>query len=388
MLIGRYGTSKMEKREYQVCTRCVMDTSDSVISFDENGVCDHCRNFEESIKPNWHPDHIGKAKLDNIVEQIKKDGRGKEFDCIIGISGGIDSSYLLYYAKEVLGLRPLAFSVDTGWNLNVAVENIEKVVSGLGLELNTEIINWNEMKDLQLAFFKSQVPYQDLPQDHVIFAALYNFAVKHKIKHVLTGGNYSTECIREPLEWVYQNDLRMIKDIHKKFGKKPLKTLPMTSMFKYKIYYRFAKGMKVHRPLDLIPYSKEDAINTLREKFGYEPYANKHFESIFTRFYEGYWLVEKFGYDKRRAHFSSLISTGQLAREEAVKILQNPPYDQVQAMRDLEYICKKLGISKDEFLSMMKEENKTYKNYKNSSKFIALGVKIAKKLGIEKRQYR
>jgi len=378
----------MEKRQYQVCTRCVMDTSDSVIKFDENGVCDHCKNFEESIKPNWHVDHLGKEKLDKIVDQVKKDGKGKDFDCIIGISGGIDSSYLLYYAKEVLGLRPLAFSVDTGWNLNVAVENIEKVVKGLGLELYTEIVNWNEMKDLQLAFFKSQVPYQDLPQDHVIFAALYNYAVKYKIKHVLTGGNFSTECIREPLEWVYQNDLRMIKDIHKKFGKKPLKTLPLTSMFKYKIYYRFVKGMKVHRPLDLIPYNKTEAINTLKEKFNYEPYANKHFESIFTRFYEGYWLVEKFGYDKRRAHFSSLISTGQLNRDVALRMLDNPPYDKTQAMRDLEYVCKKLGISKDEFLSIMKEDNKTYKGYKNSSKFIALGVKIAQFLGIEKRQYR
>ncbi len=378
----------MEKREYQVCTRCVMDTSDSVIKFDEDGVCDHCRNFEESIKPNWHTDSLGKAKLDKIVEQVKKDGKGKSFDCIIGISGGIDSSYLLYYAKEVLGLRPLAFSVDTGWNLNVAVENIEKVVKGLNLELNTEIVNWNEMKDLQLAFFKSQVPYQDLPQDHVIFASLYNFAVKHKIKHVLTGGNYSTECIREPLEWVYQNDLRMIRDIHKKYGKKTLRTLPMTGMFKYKIYYRFFKGMKVHRPLDLIPYTKQDAIDTLKNRFNYEPYANKHFESIFTRFYEGYWLVKKFGYDKRRAHFSSLISTDQLTRDEAISMLNNPPYDETQAMRDLEYVCKKLGVTKDEFLSMMKEPNKTYKTYKNNSKFIALGVKIAQLIGIEKRQYR
>lgn len=365
-----------------------MDTSDSVIKFDENGVCDHCKNFEESIKPNWTTGSVGKEKLDKIVDQIKKDGKGKEFDCIIGISGGIDSSYLLYYAKEVLDLRPLAFSVDTGWNLNVAVENIEKIVKGLNLELNTEIINWNEMKDLQLAFFKSQVPYQDLPQDHVIFAALYNYAVKNRIKHVLTGGNYSTECIREPLEWVYQNDLRMIKDIHRKFGRKTIKTLPLTSMFKYKIYYRFFKGMKVHRPLDLIPYAKQDAIDTLIRKFNYEPYSNKHFESVFTRFYEGYWLVEKFGFDKRRAHFSSLISTGQMNREDALESLKKNPYDSNQAMKDLEYVCKKLAITKEDFLNLMKEENKTYRDYKNSSRFIALGVKIAQKLGIEKRQYR
>lgn len=378
----------MEQRKYQVCTKCVMDTSDSAIKFDKNGVCDHCRNFEENIKPNWKTGDAGREKLEKIVAKIKKDGKGKDFDCIIGISGGIDSSYLLYYAKEVLGLRPLAFSVDTGWNLNVAVENIEKVVTGLGLELNTEIINWNEMKDLQLAFFKAQVPYQDLPQDHVIFAALYNYAVKFKIRHVLTGGNYSTESIREPIEWVYQNDLRMIKDIHKKFGKKPLKTLPMTSMFKYKIYYRFFKGMKVHRILDLVPYTKHDAIKTLKERFNYEPYANKHFESIFTRFYEGYWLLKKFGYDKRKAHFSSLISSGQLTRDEALKTLKKPPYDDIQAIRDLDYICKKINISKEDFLSLMKELNKSYKDYKNNSKLIAFGVLVAKFIGIEKRQYR
>ena len=174
----------MRNEKYQVCTRCVMDTSDSVIQFDENGVCDHCKNFEENIKPNWDTGNTGKEKLNRMVEQIKKDGKGKDFDCIIGISGGIDSSYLLYYAKEILGLRPLAFSVDTGWNLNVAVGNIEKVVKGLNLDLYTEIVNRNEMKDLQLAFFKSQVAYQDLPQDHVIFASLYNYAVKNKIKHV------------------------------------------------------------------------------------------------------------------------------------------------------------------------------------------------------------
>lgn len=384
-----YGEKKMNnERKYQVCTNCVMDTSDSVIKFDENGVCDHCRNFYSNIKPNWHAGESGRARLDAMVTQIKKDGKGKKYDCIIGISGGIDSSYLLYYAKEVLGLRPFVFSVDTGWNLEVANNNITKVVNGLGLEMKTETINWDEMKDLQLAFFKSQVAYQDLPQDHVIFSALYNIAVKNKIKHVLTGGNFSTECIREPLEWVYQNDIKMIKDIHKKYGSIKLKTLPMTSMFKYKIYYRYFKGMKVHKPLDLIDYTKADALDTLTKKFDYKPYANKHFESIFTRFYEGYWLVNKFGYDKRRAHFSSLILTGQLDRGEALKILSNPPYSEKQALIDLKVICNKLDLSEERFIKLMNERNKTFKDYKNSSHFISFGVKIARILGKERRQYR
>ncbi len=270
----------------------------------------------------------------------------------------------------------------------MAVENVEKIAKGLGCELFTEIVNWKEMKDLQLAYFKSQVPYQDIVQDHVIFAALYNFAMKRGIKYVLTGANYSTECVREPIEWVYQNDIKQIRDIHRQFGSIPLKTLPLCGMFKYRLYYAYFKGMKVIKPLNMISYIKEDAISTLHSKFGWERYANKHFESVFTRFYEGYWLVEKFGYDKRRAHFSSLILTGQLKRDEALKILERPPYSREQAMEDLDYISKKLGLTRDEFLALMKGENKTYKDYKNVAGLINLAVRMAQFLGVEKRNFR
>lgn len=378
----------MKAENYQVCNNCVMDTTDSKIIFDEKGMCDHCHNYYENILPNWHVDEVGKKQLEAIVSKIKKDGQGKKYDCIIGLSGGVDSSYLAYYAVKKLGLRPLLFACDTGWNLNVAVQNVEKITKGLSIPLYTEIVNWNEMSDLQLSFFKAQVPYQDIPQDHVIFAALYNYAAKNGIKYVLTGGNNSTECVREPNEWVYQNDIRMIKDIHKKFGTIELKTLPMCGMFKAHLYYRYIKGMKVVKILDLIPYTKEDAISTLKNEFGWEPYANKHFESVFTRFYEGYWLIKKFGYDKRRCHFSSLILTKQLRREEALKKLGQPPYDEQQAMEDLEYVAKKLGLSKEEFIELMQQENKTYKDYKNTSGLIAVAVKIAQMLGKEKRQYR
>lgn len=378
----------MSSKEYQVCSNCVMDTTDSLIQFDDRGYCDHCNNYYDNIIPNWHPDEIGAEKLHEIVEQIKKEGEGKKFDCIIGISGGVDSSYLLYYAKEKLGLRPLAFAVDTGWNTKIAEENIRNIVNGLGLDLYTETVNWDEMKDLQLAYFKSQVPYQDTPQDHVIFAALYNYAVRNGIKYVLTGGNYSTECVREPNEWVYMNDLLQIKDIHKRFGTIPLKTLPLCSMFKYRIYYRYFKGMKVVKPLDLIPYKKKDVINELKERFGWQPYANKHFESIFTRFYEGYWLIKKFGYDKRRAHFSSLILTGQMTRVEALEILKQPPYDESEALKDLEYIANKLDMTKEEFIELMNGENKTYRDYKNSAGLIKIAAKVAMAIGVEKRNFR
>ena len=379
----------MEKREYQVCSNCVMDTSDSAIKFDEKGQCDHCGNYYNNILPNWHPDERGAKELAGIVEKIKKDGQGKQYDCIMGLSGGVDSSYLLYYAVEVLKLRPLVYAVDTGWNLNVAIENIEKIVKGLGLDLYTEIINWQEMKDLQLSYFKANVPYQDTPQDHIIFAALYNHAVKNNVKYVLTGGNYSTECVREPNEWVhYANDLKQLKDIHKKFGTRPLKTIPLCSMMKGRFYYRYFKGMKVIKPLDLIPYKKEDALQLLEQKFGYERYANKHFESVFTRFYEGYWLVKKFGYDKRRAHFSSLILTGQLSRDEALEKLKSPPYDEKIALEDLEYVAKKLGLTKEEFLKMMNEPNKSQKDYKSSKSLFELAIKAAQFFGLEKRQFR
>lgn len=376
------------KRNYQVCTNCVMDTSDSLIDFDEKGVCDHCRNYYTNILPNWHTDDRGTRKLNSIVQEIKRNTRGQKYDCIIGISGGVDSSFLLHYAKKILGLNPLALSVDTGWNLDIAVKNVEKVVNGLGVDLYSEVVNWNEMKDLQLAYFKSQVPYQDTPQDHVIFAALYNFAVKNKIKYVLTGGNYSTECVREPNEWVYLNDLRQLKDIHSRFGKSSIETLPLCGMFKYRLYYRFIKGMKIIRPLDLIPYKKADAISILSNEYKWEPYANKHFESIFTRFYEGYWLVKKFGYDKRRAHFSSLILTDQLTRGEALEKLAEPPYEEQTALQDMEYIANKLEITVNDFLELMQGENKTYKDYKSLAGISKLAIKTAILLGLEKRQFR
>jgi len=365
-----------------------MDTTDSLIQFDHKGYCDHCNNYYNNILPNWHPNERGARQLQRVVDQIKRDGEGKSYDCIIGISGGVDSSYLLYYAKEILGLRPLAFAVDTGWNLNVAVENIEKIVKGLEIDLYTEVVNWKEMRDLQLAYFKSQVPYQDTPQDHVIFAALYNYASRSGIKYVLTGGNYSTECVREPIEWVYLNDLRQLKDIHKRFGTVALKSLPLCGMFKYRLYYRYFKGMKVVKPLDLIPYKKEDVIETLEERFGWQRYANKHFESIFTRFYEGYWLIKKFGYDKRRAHFSSLILTGQMTREEALNKLKEPPYDEELALEDLGYVAKKIGLTVDEFIQLMNGENKTYKDYKSNAWISQLAIKTAILLRMEKRQFR
>ncbi|MBC8532363.1 N-acetyl sugar amidotransferase [Gehongia tenuis] len=377
----------METRKYQVCTNCVMDTSDSKIVFDEKGVCDHCHNFYENIKPNWNPQ--GNAEeLNRLIENIKRDGQGKKYDCLIGLSGGVDSSYVAYSAVKKWGLRPLIFAVDTCWNLDVANKNIQKIIDKLGVDVHYVKIDHDEMMDLQLAFFKSQVPYQDTPQDHMIFASLYNFAAENGFKYILTGGNYSTECVREPNEWVHENDIRLIKDIHKRFGTRQLKHMKFCGMFKYRLYYRYFKGIRVCKVLDLVPYFKKEAIEELQNEFGWEPYANKHFESIFTRFYEGYWLPKKFGYDKRRAHFSSLILTGQLSRDEALEILKSPPYSEDTAMEDMAFICNEMGISVDEFKELMAGENKTYKDYKNGYSLIHTAREIAKVFGVERRNIR
>ena len=378
----------IDRREFKRCTCCVMDTTDSKISFDEKGVCDYCRDFYKNILPRWQAMQQDKDLLQRTAEQIRRDTAGQKYNCIIGLSGGVDSSYLCYVAKELMGLNPLCYVCDTGWNLKVADENIRRITDALGLDVFTETVNWEEMRDLQLAFLKSQVPYQDLPQDHVIFAGLYNYAVKHGIKYVLTGANSATECIRPPMEWVYQNDLRMIKDIHRRFGSVPLKTLPRCSMLKYRLYYPLFRGMKRVAPLDMIEYNKEKVKAFLQERFGWEPYTNKHFEDVFTRFYEGYYLPHKFGYDKRKCYLSNEILVGTKTREEALEELAVPAYEPEAAMADLDYIAAKLGISSEELTRLIEGENKSFRDYKNSYGFIMFCTAILRGLGIEKKKFR
>lgn len=377
-------------RTYQICSKTIMDTSDPNIVFNENGESDYYTNFIKNILPNWNTDETGIAELMQTAEKIKKGSKNREFDCIIGLSGGLDSSYVAYVAKEVMGLKPLLFHVDAGWNTDRAVGNVEKLCNGLGLDLYTEVINWEEMKDLQVAVLKSQIADQDLPQDYAFFSALYKFAKKNKIKYVLTGGNFSTECCREPEEWgAFPGiDSLLVRDIHNKFGTRELKTFPIVDIFTYKIYYRYVLRMQVFRPLNFVPYIKKDAELLLSERFGWEPFQHKHHESRFTRFYEDFWLPRKFGYDKRRAHFSSLILTGQMTREEALKRIAKPELSEEFLQKEFEYVADKLDLTKEELLEIFNGPNKTFHDYRNKVKLIGLGAKVMTMLGLEKRLFR
>lgn len=371
--------------EYKICKNCVMDTTDPNIIFDNLGICDHCNTFKTKIEPFWQTNEKGKLQLIEIVSSIKKESKGKDFDCLMGMSGGIDSSFLLYKMVTEFGLRPLVFHVDAGWNSQIAVNNIERLVDGLGLDLYTEVINWEEMKDLQLSFIKSGVPHIDVPQDHAFFATMYKFASKYKIKTILTGGNYSTECVRNPLEWMYyQSDSIQLRDIHKIFGNGQLKEYPITNILWHKIWLPYIKGIKLIRPLDYIPYNKDEAMQILVDKFGYQKYPQKHFESRFTRFYEGYWLPQRFGYDTRKVQYSSLILTNQMKREEALESLKTLPYSQDQVNEDFEYVSNKLGITKEELWGYFNSPKKTFRDYKSQQGIYNIGAKILKLIGLEK----
>jgi hypothetical protein len=280
--------------------------------------------------------------------------------------------------------------VDAGWNSNRAVSNIEKLLNGLNLDLYTEVINWEEMRDLQLSYIKAQVPNLDGPQDIAFFSALYKFARKNKLKYVFTGSNYSTECCREPYEWgAYLGiDKKFTKGLHKRFGRIPLKTYPILDVFEYKLFYQYFLGMKVIKPLNSFPYIKEDAEKLLHEKFGWESFQHKHHESRFTRFYEDFWLPRKFGFEKRRAHFSSLILTGQMTREEALERISRPELDETTLQHEFEYLANKLDLTKEQLTALFNGENKTYLDYPNNWRMISLANQAMQKLGLERRLLR
>lgn len=359
---------------YKVCSRCVMDETDANIKFDEHGVCNHCHKFDEVQSLQLFGGVDGKTRLQNIVDKIKKEGAGKEYDCIIGLSGGVDSSYLAVKIKG-FRLRPLVVHVDAGWNSELAVSNIEKIIKYCGYDLHTHVMNWEEMRDLQLSYMKAAVANQDVPQDHAFFSSMYHFAVKNDIKYILSGGNLATEAVFPDSWHGSAMDAINLKDIHKTYGSKPLRDYKTISFFEYYFWYPFAKGMRTVRPLNFMEYDKREAEKYLQETVGYRSYARKHGESIFTKLFQNYYLPTKFGYDKRKLHYSSMILSGQMSREEAIVKLAEPLYAADELENDIDYFCKKMRVNRQQFDELMQAPIHDYSDFKSWDKLQGIAKK-------------
>ncbi len=347
--------------EYRRCTRCVMDTSDTGISFDEAGVCSHCRNYEVIARKTLLPPDVAQQKLAELIDRIKEDGKGKDYDCIIGLSGGVDSSYLAYQAKK-FGLRPLAVHFDNGWNSEVSVKNIENIVNRLGFDLQTYVIDWEEFKDLQRSFFMASVVDIELLTDNAIFTSLYKIARQYGIKYSLEGHNVVTESVMGK-DWNYWKfDLKNIRAIQKRYGKLKIRSFPTMGPWK-RLFFQVTNIIQAVYILNYLQYDKQQAMETLERELGWKYYGGKHYESVFTKFYQAYVLPTKFGIDKRKAHLSNLICSGQMSREEALTELGNEIYPPEELAQDKEYVVKKLGFTMEEFDRIMQEPPKSHLDY-------------------------
>jgi N-acetyl sugar amidotransferase len=370
----------MKEGSYQMCLNCVMDTTDPLIIFDEQGICNHCKSYVEKLKEVPPSEEEKEKKLYEIVSKIKEAGKGKKYDCISGVSGGVDSTYLTYKLKE-FGLRVLVVHLDNGWNSELAVNNIENIVTKLGFDLYTKVLNWEEFRQLQIAYLKSSVLDLEALSDHAIFATLMKAAAKNGIKYIINGSNLATEGIL-PLSWRYDEKLTddvNIKAINKKFGNGRLKDFPLLSIQRF-AYLTKIRGIKVLDLLNLMPYNKEEAKRIIVEKLSWRDYGGKHYESIITRFYQGYILPKKFGIDKRKAHLSTLIASGQLGRDEALEELKKPIIEKELLRQDMEYVPKKLGITNAEFDEIINLPPKMHNEYPTNKKIRDFLFYINKKL--------
>lgn len=351
---------------YQICNRCVMDTSDPEIIFDNNGFCNHCTDFINQTSKMIYQGPETDLRLEEIVRQIKKKGKNKKYDCLIGVSGGVDSSYVAYMTHK-LGLRTLAVHLDNGWNSEEAVLNIKNLCNKLKIDYSSFVLDWEDFRDLQLSVLKSSIVEVEIPTDIAILGALHKTASKYNIRYIISGGNFATEGIL-PKKWFYNpKDLKLLKAIHKKFGKKRIKNFPYFD-YKKEIYYKFFKGIKMFYLLNYIPYEKENVMNVLKEELDWKYYGGKHYESKFTGFVQSYYQYEKFNLDYRRATFATQICAGTMKREEALKELKKKPYRLEKINLEIDYISKKLGIEKNEFLEIFNAPKKSYKDYPNNEK--------------------
>lgn len=349
----------MTERPYQMCTRCVMDTTDPDIQFDSQGVCKHCHQYDAMVKQRILSGEEGHRYVEGLVAKIKSEGAKKQYDCIIGVSGGVDSSYLAYKVKD-LGLRPLAVHLDNGWDSELAVGNIHKVLNTLGIDLYTHVIDWEEFKDLQLSFLKASTPDSEIPSDHAIVSLMCRMATKIGIRYVIAGYNARTESHLPP-EWSQGHwDWKYIRSVHKQFGSVPLKTFPHMDLLTYARFILLQRWINI---LNYLDYNKTDAMKLLEDELGWKYYGGKHYESIYTRFYQGYILPRKFGYDKRKMHLSSLICSGEISRSDALEELKKEPYSSALQEEDKVYVIKKLGLTNAEFEAIMAEPGKSFWDY-------------------------
>ena len=340
-----------------------MDTTDTEIIFDENGVCNHCHEYDVQEKKLVLKGAEAEQKISEIVKRIKHHSKGKKYDCAIGISGGVDSSYLIWYLKVKLGLNPLAIHFDSGWNSEIAVSNVYNIVEKLGIDLHTHVINWEEFKDLQLAYFKASVLDIDVPADYLIFASIFKVASSKNIKYLISGSNVVTEAVL-PKSWTFKGkfDKKNLLDIHSQYGTKKLRNFPMLGKWE-RMYYLKVKKIEYVHLLNYVDYNKKDAMETIKRELGWKDYGGKHFESIFTRFYQGYILPTKFNIDKRKAHLSNLICSGQMTREEALQEFNDNPYTEEMIKSDKQFFSKKLGLTEVEFDEIMKRPIRAHEEF-------------------------
>lgn len=375
-------------RPYQICNCCVMDTSDEDISFDSNGVCMRCNEYKERIEPEWNHGKGHEKELQDLISAIKKSGEGKEYDCILGLSGGLDSSYMLHLAVTEWGLRPFVFHIDAGWNLPVAEENIKRLTEKLGVELHTDHMDWNELREMQLAWFKTGLEMLDAPQDHAFISLIDRYAKELGIKYILNGYNVCTEIVADPVSWERGSgptgDGTYIKDVVKKYCSIPINNYTYTSGFKHKFVNPYLKGIKTVKPLNLVEFTRKSMVEVLQKEYGYVPYGQKHFEDLITKFLEGWWQPTRFGHDIRRAQFSSLVVTGQMTRDEALKILEQPPLTEEESKELFFEVAKRLEISEEELMKFHEMPECTDK-FKSQEKLYNFGIRLYEKLGLEKR---
>lgn len=378
----------MIRKKYQICNCCVTDTSDEDVTFDENGVCMRCNEYKERILPGWNYGKGHEKELEQLIKDIKRKGQGRKYDCILGLSGGLDSSYMLHLAVKEWGLRPFVFHIDAGWNLPVAEENIKRLTNKLGVELHVEKMNWTEMREMQLAWFRTGLEMLDAPQDHAFIALIDKYSRELGVKYILNGYNIATEIIADPKSWEKGSgptgDGTFMKDVIRKHCNISIKDYTFTNGFKHKFWIPYVLGVKTIKPLNLVPVTRQKMIDVLSKEYGYVPYGQKHFEDLLTKFLEGWWAPTRFGHDIRRAQLSSLVVTGQMTREEALAILEKPPVTEEEGRELFAEVAKKLEISEKELMEFHDMPECTEK-FRSQEKIYNLGIKLYEALGIEKR---